>query len=525
MISLIYASESAEKFNWLFTKFLELYTVPPAIILTDSCPKMALAIEQVFPKAIHLLCVYHISGNFFEHIHGIVGKEWFNINRRFWKLAKETDSRSIETFEAEFASLEEAIRAATVSSGHSVNSVDKVELAKKWLRNRLYERREQWAYRWTWNYFTVGCHATQRSEAIHSALKKILTSSNFSLVQLFTVLSDYQANKDFFGDLQRFRNEGKVHSHVAGMHMSVLREELNEYALAKVQEQYNQALFYSMSERRGSDGALLGWDVKRAVGTTGEGGASAASAAGGGEGGASAASAAGGGEGGAPPTSTGEFDRLGDILLDAGLNAENEQTPRFVSVTGDCSCQNKKTVGITCRHNICCSIITQHKDSSGKARFIGGAAGSRYARGAKTAESNLDATRGIRVHTQASVEITKAERERELHALANQVVSVGKSDVALTKYVTEQLTELLRQVKLRRPALVPVPLPAAAASSSAVLVGPSIANPLKQTTQPTGKQRRRKGAHSQASLAAAKTKTKSNAATKKAAKKAATVAL
>ena len=120
--------------------------------------------------------------------------------------------------------------------------------------------------------------------------------------------------------------------------------------------------------------------------------------------------------------------------------------------------------------------------------------------------------------------MTKAERERELHALATQVVSVGKSDVALTKYVTEQLTELLRQVKLRRPALVPVPLPAAAASSSPVLVAPSIANPLKQTDQKTGKQPRRMGAHSQAGVAAAKTHTKNNAANKKA-KKAASVAL
>jgi hypothetical protein len=517
MISLIYASEDSDKFNWIFTKFLELYVVPPAVILTDSCQKMALAIEQVFPKATHLLCVYHISINFFDHIHGIVGNEWFNINRQFWKLAKETDLRSIDNFDDEFKSLEEAIRAATVTSGHAANSAQKVELATKWLRDRLFDRRKQWAYRWTWSYFTVGCHATQRSESIHSALKKILRSSNFSLVQMFTIISDYQTAKDFFGDLQRFRYEERVHRVVPGIHMAVLKLELNEYALAKLQEQYNQALFYSMSERRGPDSALRGWDVQRTVvvplggSASGDGGAPVSASSSLREGGAA-------GRDSTSVSSSEEFQLLGDTLVDASLQTENEQASRFVSVTGDCSCQNKTTVGITCRHVMCCSIITQHKDSLGNARFIGGAAGSRYSFGAKTAERDLDATRGIRGDTLAPVELTKAERERQLHALATQVVSVGKNDVALMNYVTEQLTELLRQVKLRRPALVPVSLPAAAASSSARAT-PLLANPLKQTDQRVGKQPRKKGAHSLATAAATKARTKEKRAEKKAAKK------
>lgn len=504
MISLIYASEDSDKFIWCFNKFLDIYIVPPAVILTDSCPKMALAIVKVFPTTKHLLCVFHISGNFFDHIHGIVGKEWHAINSAFWKLAKETDVRSVNTFDAEFKTLENLIREATATSGHLVANPKKVDLAMTWLSGRFYEKREQWAYRWTWSSFTVGCHSTQRSESIHSAIKRVLRSSNFSLVQMFTILSDYQSDRDFFGDLKRIRDAAKVHQKNFGAHLEVLKTEVNSYALAKLQEQYNQVLFYSMQECHGSDGALLGWDVKRRTVLVQEGSS--------------------------VPSSSGDdisaqaFGRLGDTLVDSGLNSESGLTSRFVSITGTCSCQNKITVGITCRHNMVCSQVTQHQDLLGNARFIGGAVGSRYAlldtdTGAR--QRNIDATRGLQAadDSPASTEMTKQERERQLHALAAQVVSVGKSDVALTRFVADGLADLLRQVQARRPASVPISLPVANGSSPSVgPAKPTIANPPKQTTK-VGKAKRLKGEHSQHLLGAAKAEKKRKTAEQKAAAK------
>lgn len=518
MISLIYSNENSAKFDWVFTKFLELYIVHPAIILTDSCSKMAKAIKDVFPTTKHLLCVYHISGNFFQHIHGIVGNEWFKINRQFWRLAKETDLRSVDKFDAEFKLLEAAIVAATTSSGHAANNSEIVELALDWLRDVLYNKREQWAYRWTWSSFTVGCHSTQRSESIHAAIKKVLTSSNFSLVQLFTILTRYQSDRDFFGDLKRLRDAQRVHKQLEGPYLDVLRRDVTTYAFTKLQEQYNQAMFYTTSEKRDADGTLLGWDVRR-IAVVVPGASSVPSS----EEDASASASS-------IPTA---FDLHGDTLVDEGLNSEDGSTARFVTVAGVCSCQNMSTVGITCRHVMCCSMLTQHRDASNNPRFIGVAAAPRYAIDSADIlahQRNLDATRGIRASQSAPTEMTKQERERELHALATLLVSAGKTNVSLTRFVADELTILLQKVREKMPTLetasIPRVAPFAASGSSIGGVqpkaskGPTIANPENLSTKKNGKHKRLKSAHSHAAEAGKKAQTKEKAKERREKKKA-----
>ncbi|KAI6657110.1 hypothetical protein LOD99_15896 [Oopsacas minuta] len=40
----------------------------------------------------------------------------------------------------------------------------------------LYDKRIQWASRWTWQHLTLGAHSTQRSESIHSTIKQFLNA-------------------------------------------------------------------------------------------------------------------------------------------------------------------------------------------------------------------------------------------------------------------------------------------------------------------------------------------------------------
>ena len=50
---------------------------------------------DVFQRTTHLLCVFHIWKNFYQHIHPIlIGKQdiWRSVCNMFWRLAKISDA-------------------------------------------------------------------------------------------------------------------------------------------------------------------------------------------------------------------------------------------------------------------------------------------------------------------------------------------------------------------------------------------------------------------------------------------------
>ena len=71
---------------------------------------------------------------------------------------------------------------------------------KKFL-DSLYEKRKQWAARWTWEYLTLGAHSTQRSESVHASIKHYLKSNT-----LLTHLSNkIDENRDTLSDQNKGR--------------------------------------------------------------------------------------------------------------------------------------------------------------------------------------------------------------------------------------------------------------------------------------------------------------------------------
>ncbi len=90
-------------------------------------------------------------------------------------IAKETDILSVDSFDREFQELVDLVKTA---AGDNVapDRSKKVSNALAWLQDTLYAKRMKWAYRYTWQVFTAGCHSTQRAESIHSAIKNVLAS-------------------------------------------------------------------------------------------------------------------------------------------------------------------------------------------------------------------------------------------------------------------------------------------------------------------------------------------------------------
>jgi hypothetical protein len=61
--------ETDDSFVWAFEQFRKAFRIPPSVFVTDGDPKMASAVSKIFPDSTkHMLCIYHLSLNFTEHI-------------------------------------------------------------------------------------------------------------------------------------------------------------------------------------------------------------------------------------------------------------------------------------------------------------------------------------------------------------------------------------------------------------------------------------------------------------------------
>ena len=111
-------------FEWAFRCFAEVFRTPPRTLFTDGDYCIATAFASVseddgpWAGARHLLCVFHISKNFYEHIKRLFGSNkdaWEDAHNMFWSIAKESDAYSRESFGSDWEKLLEF-----VDSSHSL---------------------------------------------------------------------------------------------------------------------------------------------------------------------------------------------------------------------------------------------------------------------------------------------------------------------------------------------------------------------------------------------------------------------
>ena len=151
-VSLV-AHQNSTSFEWVFNKLLQVFKIPPKVIFTDSDPAMALAIHNIFGDNVcHLLCTWHLSLNLATNLKGVAGTMWNSIDEKFWQICKETDLLSREKFDLEFQQLRDLI---PTPPKNDVSKVAVYEKAMDWLQ-KLYDKRAQWAARWTWQHHSAG---------------------------------------------------------------------------------------------------------------------------------------------------------------------------------------------------------------------------------------------------------------------------------------------------------------------------------------------------------------------------------
>ncbi|XP_055959717.1 protein FAR1-RELATED SEQUENCE 5-like [Mercurialis annua] len=130
----------------------------PRTILTDQCPAMAKAIEEVFSETHHRLCVWHIYQNAAKNLSHV-----FHSSKQF---AYDFSSR-VYGYEEE----DKWLQAWD-------DMLNKYMLTDNTWCNGIFEVRRKWAMVCGRHMFTADMMSTQRSESMNNVLKKYLDAKN-----------------------------------------------------------------------------------------------------------------------------------------------------------------------------------------------------------------------------------------------------------------------------------------------------------------------------------------------------------
>jgi len=239
------AHEDHDTFEWCFRCFAKAFKVAPIAFFSDSDAQIESAFDEcstlegdVWAGCLHFLCLYHLSQNMHTHLHHLfVSKpeSWRKVHSLFWRIAKNTDSRSRGAFHAEWQLLIEMVRSEGV--GHDL------EHQLDWLEH-FGSRHRKWAARFTWATLTWGIHSTQRAEAIHSALKRFLFHSML-VSQLVMKVDEYNMKARAMDVVSDVRKAAKAKDSDVPHLIAECKSYLRPYAYDMLLAQFRQATVYS----------------------------------------------------------------------------------------------------------------------------------------------------------------------------------------------------------------------------------------------------------------------------------------
>jgi len=197
----------------------------------------------------------------------------------------------------------------------------------------LGERREQWAARYTWAYFTAGIHSTQRSEAIHSAVAGWCTNNSL-FTELVQQLDKYASQKTLEDEAKTRERVLLAACNKAPIQACVrdgLLPALTQHAAEHVKAQAALSMTYRIKEMPCSSETPLSerkWKVTYTppLGSSADPGSSSASA-------------------------TDEHARHYNQQSDNGL-VEDDKYICHVCSLRDCSCQLPSSLKLPCRHQV-----------------------------------------------------------------------------------------------------------------------------------------------------------------------------
>ena len=340
---MLHSLEEAADILWGLRCFQATFHTPPSVLFSDSLAanlsafRMFSVAEEPWESVVHLLCIFHIDKNFYQHVRPLFASNktnWGVVHNMFWRLAKDGDARGDAS-----ARLQKLWN--FVKDHGSGATKDRTLL---WITDTLIAHKQMWVAQYTWSHFTAACHSTSRNESLNSAGKNVL-GANSSLKTVHTSLVEFTEDRAARSETDKERKAIKLARSTAGTSQFVLhlRGKLTEYGYELLLSQYSQALNYEFEsvppDWRCSDVNMklppgTQYLVRPTASTTPEPHLAV------------------------PHSDDGKTQKGFVDLTDMGLF---DTRPHRITSLWYCSCQYPKSVGMVCRHMLCLYIRLDQK--------------------------------------------------------------------------------------------------------------------------------------------------------------------
>ncbi|CAB4490448.1 unnamed protein product [Rhizophagus irregularis] len=208
----IIEDEILDTYRWIFNSIFNETGVSPGVIFSDSDPSLVRSIKDIYPNALHLLCIFHIDLNLRKKLKGNLGSQFEEFHRKFYVY---WNSLCKELFELRWKQL-----------------VEQYPVAVK---------------------FTASAQSTQRIESINSHMHGKVDRST-SLCNLLVSINDHVKNDEHFEQFEIERDALPT----VGMPMLntrffsqvdvIIKEFLTPTMLGKQRSQMNQSVCYDISQ-------------------------------------------------------------------------------------------------------------------------------------------------------------------------------------------------------------------------------------------------------------------------------------
>lgn len=173
------SGETTLDYEWILQKLLEANNnTAPRVILVDEDLAMEAACANVIKSTILLNCIWHLGHqNLNRNLHGALGKDWEAFISSFWVARNAITEQEFE---------HRWLKDVTVFGAGK----PKVQV----YLDRIFQRREHWAWPWVGTRFTAGMQSTQRIESVNAAIKRHIHSKT-SLPSLFQSIEKVISNE------------------------------------------------------------------------------------------------------------------------------------------------------------------------------------------------------------------------------------------------------------------------------------------------------------------------------------------
>jgi hypothetical protein len=152
----LHSQQDTASFTWMFRNIKaqmdQINAVPIESIFSDRAGAILLAVESVWPKTFHGLCLHHIYENLKKNVQRRLGDSFKMFLADFWEVYYSGSELDFET--------------------KWVRLLNRYHGARDYLQSSLYPIRQRWAWIWVSSHFTAGTRTTGRVEGEHSVYKK-----------------------------------------------------------------------------------------------------------------------------------------------------------------------------------------------------------------------------------------------------------------------------------------------------------------------------------------------------------------